>query len=110
MLEFAILGLLQESPMHGYELRKELAAKLGSIRRTSWNDRDLPFRVALDRPLADLKPDDPGIGGGVSSDRYKIQGWPTTFLIDRAGKVVATVNARDHEAVAARIKALLAAP
>jgi DNA-binding PadR family transcriptional regulator len=32
MLEFAILGLLQESPMHGYELRKELAAKLGSIR------------------------------------------------------------------------------
>lgn len=32
MLEFAILGLLHESPMHGYELRKELAAKLGSIR------------------------------------------------------------------------------
>ena len=24
MLELAILGLLQESPMHGYELRKEL--------------------------------------------------------------------------------------
>ncbi|MEV4535628.1 PadR family transcriptional regulator [Asanoa sp. NPDC049518] len=32
MLEFAILGLLHESQMHGYELRKELAAKLGSIR------------------------------------------------------------------------------
>jgi DNA-binding PadR family transcriptional regulator len=32
LLEFAILGLLHESPMHGYELRKELAAKLGSIR------------------------------------------------------------------------------
>ncbi|MFI6758193.1 PadR family transcriptional regulator [Micromonospora sp. NPDC050417] len=32
MLELAILGLLQESPMHGYELRKELAAKLGAIR------------------------------------------------------------------------------
>ncbi|MDG4806897.1 PadR family transcriptional regulator [Micromonospora sp. WMMD1120] len=32
MLEFAILGLLQESPMHGYELRKELTAKLGAIR------------------------------------------------------------------------------
>ncbi len=32
MLEFAILGLLHEGPMHGYELRKELAAKLGSIR------------------------------------------------------------------------------
>jgi DNA-binding PadR family transcriptional regulator len=32
MLEFAILGLLQESAMHGYELRKELTAKLGAFR------------------------------------------------------------------------------
>ncbi|WP_306211485.1 PadR family transcriptional regulator [Actinoplanes sp. RD1] len=32
MLELAILGLLQEAPMHGYELRKELAAKLGTLR------------------------------------------------------------------------------
>ena len=29
VLEFAILGLLQQSPMHGYELRKELAQVLG---------------------------------------------------------------------------------
>lgn len=32
MLDMAILGLLQEAPMHGYELRKELAAKLGTLR------------------------------------------------------------------------------
>lgn len=32
MLELAILGLLQESPMHGYELRKQLTTKLGAIR------------------------------------------------------------------------------
>src|SRR5688572_8014071 len=32
MLELAILGLLQESPMHGYEIRKELATKLGAFR------------------------------------------------------------------------------
>src|SRR4051794_12643617 len=32
VLELAILGLLQEAPMHGYELRKELATKLGTIR------------------------------------------------------------------------------
>ncbi len=31
-MELAILGLLQEAPMHGYELRKELATKLGTIR------------------------------------------------------------------------------
>jgi DNA-binding PadR family transcriptional regulator len=32
MIELAVLGLLQERPMHGYELRKELATKLGTIR------------------------------------------------------------------------------
>lgn len=31
-MELAILGLLQEAPMHGYELRKELATKLGTLR------------------------------------------------------------------------------
>ncbi len=90
--------------------RATFDAKLGSIRRISWNDRDLPFRVALDQPLADLKPDNSGIGGGVTSDRYKIQAWPTTFLIDQTGKIVGTVNARDHAAVAAQIKTLLANP
>jgi DNA-binding PadR family transcriptional regulator len=32
MLDLAILGLLHESPMHGYELRKQLATKLGAFR------------------------------------------------------------------------------
>jgi DNA-binding PadR family transcriptional regulator len=36
MLEFAILGLLQQSPMHGYELRKELASLLGGLRSISF--------------------------------------------------------------------------
>lgn len=30
MLELAILGLLQEAPVHGYELRKRLSLRLGS--------------------------------------------------------------------------------
>jgi DNA-binding PadR family transcriptional regulator len=32
VLDFAILGLLHESNLHGYELRKQLTAKLGAIR------------------------------------------------------------------------------
>ena len=32
MLEFAILGFLFESRLHGYELRKRLAALTGHIR------------------------------------------------------------------------------
>ena len=36
MLEFAVLGLLNESPMHGYEIRKRLAALLGTFRAFSY--------------------------------------------------------------------------
>jgi DNA-binding PadR family transcriptional regulator len=36
MLEFAILGLLHEAPMHGYELRKRLYDLLGTLRTFSY--------------------------------------------------------------------------
>jgi DNA-binding PadR family transcriptional regulator len=36
MLEFAILGLLHQAPMHGYELRKRLNALLGTFRAFSY--------------------------------------------------------------------------
>ena len=36
MLEFAILGLLHEAPMHGYELRKRLCDLLGTLRAFSY--------------------------------------------------------------------------
>jgi DNA-binding PadR family transcriptional regulator len=36
MLEVAVLGLLNESPMHGYELRKRLASLLGTFRAFSY--------------------------------------------------------------------------
>src|ERR1700761_1602335 len=36
MLEVAVLGLLNESPMHGYELRKRLATLLGTFRAFSY--------------------------------------------------------------------------
>src|SRR5690554_3270514 len=36
VLELAILGLLQETPMHGYELRKQLNVLLGSFRALSY--------------------------------------------------------------------------
>jgi len=32
VLDLAILGILHESPMHGYELRKQLATKLGALK------------------------------------------------------------------------------
>jgi DNA-binding PadR family transcriptional regulator len=36
VLEFAVLGLLHEAPMHGYELRKRLNATLGALRAFSY--------------------------------------------------------------------------
>ncbi|MCW0215087.1 MAG: PadR family transcriptional regulator [Pseudonocardia sp.] len=36
MLEFAILGLLLEAPIHGYELRKQLGLRLGGFRVFSY--------------------------------------------------------------------------
>jgi DNA-binding PadR family transcriptional regulator len=36
VLEFAILGLLHEAPMHGYELRKRLCDMLGTLRTFSY--------------------------------------------------------------------------
>jgi DNA-binding PadR family transcriptional regulator len=36
VLEFAILGLLQEDPLHGYELRKQLGLRLGGHRAVSY--------------------------------------------------------------------------
>src|SRR3954464_8662700 len=36
VLELAILGLLHDSPMHGYELRKRLNAVLGAFRALSY--------------------------------------------------------------------------
>jgi DNA-binding PadR family transcriptional regulator len=36
LLEFAVLGLLSEGPLHGYELRKRLTERLGGARRVSF--------------------------------------------------------------------------
>jgi len=36
MLEIAVLGLLNQSPMHGYELRKRLSTLLGAFRAFSY--------------------------------------------------------------------------
>ncbi|MFM8694215.1 MAG: PadR family transcriptional regulator, partial [Actinomycetota bacterium] len=36
-LEFALLGLLKESSLHGYELRKRLSAIFGPFRALSFS-------------------------------------------------------------------------
>jgi DNA-binding PadR family transcriptional regulator len=51
LLEFAVLGLLHEGPMHGYELRKRLNAALGAFRALSYGTLYPCLRGLLDQGL-----------------------------------------------------------
>ncbi|MBM7416638.1 MULTISPECIES: PadR family transcriptional regulator [Nocardiaceae] len=62
MLELAILGLLLETPMHGYELRKRLTGLLGAFRAFSYGS----LYPTLRRMQADgLIVENPGVQGAV---------------------------------------------
>ena len=69
LLEFAVLGLLHESPMHGYELRKRLNAALGVFRALSYGTLYPCLRGLLDRGLitdtagATVRPATPATSG-----------------------------------------------
>ncbi len=79
LLELAILGLLHESPLHGYELRKRLNAVLGAFRALSYGTlypclRDLVDRgwIAESTP-AERLPGEPLTGAaGTGSRRARI--------------------------------------
>ena len=70
VLELAVLGLLHESPLHGYELRKRLNTLLGSFRALSYGSlypalRDLQARgYLLEQAADDL--DTPAVAGTMS--------------------------------------------
>ncbi len=70
VLELAVLGLLHESPLHGYELRKRLNTLLGSFRVLSYGSlypalRELQSRAfLLEQPADDLET--PTVAGTMS--------------------------------------------
>ena len=87
--------------------RDELKRRLIGVKRQLWNDRDLPFIVAFDRPDPKVSAGDSAIARGVTIDRYKIRGFPTTLVINQEGKVVASVDARNDGQFTAIIDKLL---
>ena len=78
LLELAILGLLHDSPMHGYELRKRLNAVLGAFRALSFGTlypclRDLVARGWIAESAAsDDQPGGTAGGVGVGTRRARI--------------------------------------
>ena len=68
MLELAILGLLLESPMHGYELRKRLTGLLGAFRAFSYGSLYPTLRRVQDGGLI-VEDESPGAVGGAPGER-----------------------------------------
>jgi DNA-binding PadR family transcriptional regulator len=87
VLEFAILGLLQQSPMHGYELRKELAAVLGGLRSISYGSLYPALKRLQSGGL--IASDDPTPRSLLPADAPALTG--------RRGKVVYTITAEGKE-------------
>src|ERR671929_1057406 len=87
VLEFAILGLLQQSPMHGYERRKELAAVLGGLRSISYGS----LYPALKRMQA------AGLIAGDEPTPRALLPVDAPALTGRRGKVVYTITAEGRE-------------
>ena len=87
MLEFAILGLLHQSPMHGYELRKQLSQVLGGLRSISYGS----LYPALKRMHAAglISTDEPDPRALLPADAPPLTG--------RRGKVVYTITAEGKE-------------
>ncbi len=64
MLEIAVLGLLNESPMHGYELRKRLSNLLGTFRAFSFGSLYPTLRKLSEAGwIADESSDDDAAAG-----------------------------------------------
>ncbi len=65
LLEFAVLGLLHESPMHGYALRKQLNAALGVFRALSYGTLYPALRHLLATGLIAESPGAVPVGSGT---------------------------------------------
>ncbi|MCW2725372.1 MAG: transcriptional regulator protein-like protein [Frankiales bacterium] len=92
MLELAVLGLLHESPLHGYELRQRLKATLGTFRAFSYGSLYPTLRRMRDT-------------GWITEDEGDaevVAGAPP--LTGRRGKVVYRLTAEGKE----RLQELLA--
>jgi thiol-disulfide isomerase/thioredoxin len=99
----AIIALHDQS----VQSRDAYDRKFTEIKRQIWNNRDLPFQVAVDRPDPELAAGASETGRGITCKRYGIHLFPTTLVIDQEGKVVGKVNVREKGRLDAMIDDLL---
>ena len=70
MLELAVLGLLKERPMHGYQLSRELGDSLGGLWRVSYGSL-YPTLRRLERDAA-IESEDGDVRGARRKKVYRI--------------------------------------
>ncbi len=98
MLEFAVLGLLNESPMHGYELRKRLNTQLGMFRAFSYGSLYPSLRRMRQAGWIDEDAPDPAAEPkALASRRGKIVYKLTAEGKERFGELLAEVNPDSYE-------------
>jgi DNA-binding PadR family transcriptional regulator len=72
VLELAVLGLLHDAPMHGYELRKQLNSLLGAFRALSYGTLYPALRSLTEQHLIrEVTPDD-GTTSALAGRRARI--------------------------------------
>jgi DNA-binding PadR family transcriptional regulator len=106
MLELAILGLLTESPMHGYELRKRLSTTLGAFRALSYGSLYPTLRKLRDAGwISEEQPQLPAADGGGLSRRGKRVYQLTADGKEHFGELLAEVSpqAFDDEGFGTRL-------
>lgn len=83
----------------------KLDEKIEGFRKKLWSGKDLPFPVAL--VSGKLIGEGENQSRGESARRYGVESYPTSVLIDRAGKVVGKFHARDARSAVAEMEKLL---
>ena len=99
----AIVALHDQS----VQSRADYDRRTAVAKKYSWSGHDLPFRVLLDRPDPAKPADRDPEGTGATCQRYDIRGFPTMFVIDQSGTLVAAVAHTDHEGLESLITKLI---
>jgi DNA-binding PadR family transcriptional regulator len=95
VLETAVLGLLNSSPLHGYELRKRLNLLLGSFRAFSYGTLYPALKSLVARGLIETTEPDPPVARASASGRTASGTKP---LAGRRGRIVyrLTADGKEH--------------
>lgn len=99
VLETAVLGLLNEAPLHGYELRKRLSLALGPFRALSYGSLYPALRRLTERGHITVAQDHPRAASDLGDDGESgREPRPALTKVGRRGRIVyqLTADGKEH--------------